>query len=140
VNLQVKLDQHPLDIDVHLAAVQDPRAGAVTTFIGVVRNHDPSVTGAVTALEYSAHPDAEEVLRKLAAKAAARDGVLALAVSHRIGLVGVGEAAMIVAVATAHRALAFEVCSELVESVKADLPVWKREVLADGSHVWVGLT
>ena len=140
MNLQVKLDQQPLDIDVHLAAVQDPRAGAVATFIGVVRNHDPSVTGAVTALEYSAHPDAEEVLRKLAAKAAARDGVLALAVSHRIGLVGVGEAAMIVAVATAHRALAFEVCSELVESVKADLPVWKREVLADGSHVWVGLT
>ena len=140
MNLQVKLDQQPLDIDVHLAAVQDPRVGAVATFIGVVRNHDPSVTGAVTALEYSAHPDAEEVLRKLAAKAAARDGVLALAVSHRIGLVGVGEAAMIVAVATAHRALAFEVCSELVESVKADLPVWKREVLADGSHVWVGLT
>ena len=139
MNLQVKLDQHLLDIDAHLAAVQDPRAGAVATFIGVVRNHDPSVTGAVTALEYSAHPDAEEVLRKLAAKAAASDGVLALAVSHRIGLVGVGEAAMIVAVATAHRALAFEVCSELVESVKADLPVWKREVLADGSHVWVGL-
>jgi molybdopterin synthase catalytic subunit len=140
VNLQVKLDQHPLDIDVHLSAVQDPRVGAVATFIGVVRNHDPSVTGAVTALEYSAHPDAEEVLRKLAAKAAASDGVLALAVSHRIGLVGVGEAAMIVAVATAHRALAFEVCSELVESVKADLPVWKREILADGSHVWVGLS
>lgn len=140
MNLQVKLDQRPLDIAMHLAAVQDPRAGAVATFIGVVRNHDPSVTGAVTALEYSAHPDAEEVLRKLAAKAAASDGVLALAVSHRIGLVGVGEAAMIVAVATAHRALAFEVCSELVESVKADLPVWKREVLADGSHVWVGLT
>ena len=140
MNLLARLDQRPLDIGVHLAAVRDPRAGAVATFIGLVRNHDPSVPGEVMALEYSAHPDAEEVLRKLAAKAAARDGVLALAVSHRIGLVGVGEAAMIVAVATAHRALAFEVCSELVESVKADLPVWKREVLADGSHVWVGLT
>jgi len=140
VNLLARLDQRPLDIGAHLAAVRDPRAGAVATFIGLVRNHDPSVPGEVMALEYSAHPDAEEVLRKLAAKAAARDGVLALAVSHRIGLVGVGEAAMIVAVATAHRALAFEVCSELVESVKADLPVWKREVLADGSHVWVGLT
>ena len=140
MNLLARLDQRPLDIGAHLAAVRDPRAGAVATFIGLVRNHDPSVPGEVMALEYSAHPDAEEVLRKLAAKAAARDGVLALAVSHRIGLVGVGEAAMIVAVATAHRALAFEVCSELVESVKADLPVWKREVLADGSHVWVGLT
>jgi molybdopterin synthase catalytic subunit len=139
VNLQVKLDQGPLDIAKHLAAVQDPRAGAVASFIGLVRNHDPSVTGAVAALEYSAHPDAEGVLTRLAAAAAGSEGVLALAVSHRIGLVGVGEAAMIIAVATAHRALAFQVCSALVESVKAELPVWKREVLADGSHVWVGL-
>lgn len=139
MNLQVNLDQGPLDIAKHLAAVQDPRAGAVASFIGLVRNHDPSVTGAVAALEYSAHPDAEGVLTRLAAAAAGSEGVLALAVSHRIGLVGVGEAAMIIAVATAHRALAFQVCSALVESVKAELPVWKREVLADGSHVWVGL-
>ena len=139
MNLQVKLDRGPLDIATHLAAVQDPRSGAVASFIGLVRNHDPSVTGAVAALEYTAHPDAEVVLRTLADRAAASEGVLALAISHRIGLVGLGEAAMIVAVATAHRALAFQVCSDLVESVKAELPVWKREVLADGSHVWVGL-
>jgi molybdopterin synthase catalytic subunit len=139
VNLLVKLDQRPLDVAAHLAAVQDPRAGAVATFIGLVRNHDPSVTGAVSALEYTAHPDAEAVLAKLAGEAAANDEVLALAVSHRIGLVGVGETAIVVAVATAHRGAAFEVCSALVESVKANLPIWKREVLADGSHVWVGL-
>lgn len=139
MNLLVKLDQRPLDVAAHLAAVQDPRAGAVATFIGLVRNHDPSVTGAVSALEYTAHPDAEAVLAKLASEAAANDEVLALAVSHRIGLVGVGETAIVVAVATAHRGAAFEVCSALVESVKANLPIWKREVLADGSHVWVGL-
>lgn len=139
MNLLVKLDQRPLDVAAHLAAVQDPRAGAVATFIGLVRNHDPSVTGAVSALEYTAHPDAEAVLAKLAGEAAANDEVLALAVSHRIGLVGVGETAIVVAVATAHRGAAFEVCSALVESVKANLPIWKREVLADGSHVWVGL-
>ena len=139
MNLLVKLDQRPLDVAAHLAAVQDPRAGAVATFIGLVRNHDPSVTGAVSALEYTAHPDAEAVLAKLASEAAANDEVLALAVSHRIGLVGVGETAIVVAVATAHRGAAFEVCSALVESVKASLPIWKREVLADGSHVWVGL-
>ena len=139
MNLLVKLDQRPLDVAAHLAAVQDPRAGAVATFIGLVRNHDPSVTGAVSALEYTAHPDAEAVLAKLASEAAANDEVLALAVSHRIGLVGVGETAIVVAVATAHRGAAFEVCSALVESVKASLPIWRREVLADGSHVWVGL-
>jgi molybdopterin synthase catalytic subunit len=65
--------------------------------------------------------------------------VLAVAVSHRVGLVRVGKAAIVVAVATAHRARAFEVCRGLVESVKADLPIWKREVLADGSNAWVGL-
>ncbi len=139
MNLLVKLDQRPLDIDAHLAAVQDPRAGAVATFIGLVRNHDQSVTGTVSALEYTAHPDAEQVLVKLATAAAANEDVLALAVSHRIGMVGVGETAIVVAVATAHRGPAFEVCSALVESVKANLPVWKREVLVDGSHVWVGL-
>ena len=116
-----------------------PRAGAVATFLGVVRDHDPSVEGEVVALDYSAHPDAEAVLARLAGDAAATDGVLGVAVSHRVGLLRVGEAAIVAAVATAHRALAFDVCRELVETVKAELPVWKREVLRDGSHVWVGL-
>lgn len=116
----------------------DPRSGAVATFVGQVRDHDPSVDGTVVALEYSAHPDAEAVLRRLAAGAADREGVLRVAVSHRIGLLEVGEAAVVAAVATAHRSLAFDVCRELVETVKAELPVWKREILADGSHVWVG--
>jgi molybdopterin synthase catalytic subunit len=139
MNLLARIDQLPLDVGLHLAAVRDPRAGAVATFIGQVRNHDASVAGEVVALEYSAHPDAGAVLERLATEAA-QDGVLALAVSHRVGLVQVGEPAIVVAVATAHRALAFEVCRVLVERVKAELPVWKREILADGSHVWVGLT
>lgn len=128
----------PLDVAAHLAAVADPRSGAVATFVGQVRDHDPGVEGEVAALEYSSHPDAPAVLARLADDAAARDGVLGVAVSHRVGRLAVGEPAIVVAVATAHRALAFEVCSALVEAVKAELPVWKREVLADGSHVWVG--
>jgi len=129
----------PLDLGAHVAAVGDPAAGAVATFLGVVRDHDPSVDGEVVALDYSAHPDAEAVLARLAGAATARDGVLGVAVSHRVGLLEVGEAAVVAAVATAHRALAFDVCRDLVEAVKAELPVWKREVLRDGSHVWVGL-
>ena len=137
--LLARIDKLPLDIGVHLDAVRDPGVGAVATFIGRVRNHDASVAGEVVALEYSAHPDAEAVLERLATEAA-QDGVLALAVSHRVGLLQIGDPAIVVAVATAHRALAFEVCRLLVERVKAELPVWKREILADGSHVWVGLT
>ncbi|WP_024287551.1 molybdenum cofactor biosynthesis protein MoaE [Cellulomonas sp. KRMCY2] len=128
----------PLDVTAHLVAVGDPGAGAVACFVGQVRDNDPSVDGEVVALEYSAHPDAAAVLERLAREAAGRDGVLGVAVSHRVGRLVVGEAAVVAVVSTAHRALAFVVCSDLVEAVKAELPVWKREVLADGSHVWVG--
>ena len=135
----VRLTSEPLDLGAHVAAVSGPRAGAVATFLGLVRDHDPSVEGEVVGLDYSAHPEAEAVLVRLAEAAAATDGVLGVAVSHRVGMLRVGEAAIVAAVASAHRALAFDVCRELVETVKAELPVWKREVLADGSHVWVGL-
>ena len=133
------LSEEPLDLGFHVEQASHSAAGAVATFVGQVRDHDPSVAGRVVALEYSAHPDAADVLRRLAEKAATDPDVLGLAVSHRVGRLGVGEPAIVAAVATAHRAEAFEVCRALVESVKAELPVWKREILADGSHHWVGM-
>lgn len=133
-----RISAEPIDLSSHLDAVADPRSGAVATFVGQVRDHDPSVEGTVVALEYSSHPDAESVLSRIAGRAAELDGVLGVAVTHRVGLLEVGEPAIVAAVATAHRSLAFDVCRELVETVKAELPVWKREILADGSHVWVG--
>ena len=136
----VTLSAQPLVTTDFLAAVDDPRAGAVATFVGRVRDHDPAVIGEVVALEYSAHPDAAAVLDRLAEAARARDGVLQVALGHRVGRLPVGEPALVAVVATAHRTLAFDVCRDLVEAVKAELPVWKRELLADGSHVWAGLT
>ncbi len=134
-----RIDETPLDLLFHVEHVSGPRAGAVATFVGLVRDHDPSVTGTVVALDYSAHPDAAAVLTRIASEVADDPDVLGLAVSHRIGHLAVGEAAIVAAVSTAHRAHAFDVCRTLVERVKAELPVWKREVLADGSHVWVGM-
>lgn len=134
-----RITDRPLDLDEHVEAVAHPASGAVATFLGRVRDHDPEVAGEVVALEYSAHPDAGEVLARIAQQWAARDGVLGLAVSHRVGRLTVGEGAIVAAVATAHRRLAFDVCSGLVEQVKAELPVWKKEVLAGGEHVWVGM-
>jgi molybdopterin synthase catalytic subunit len=128
----------PLDLQFHVEHVSDPRAGAVATFVGLVRDHDPSVEGRVVGLDYTAHPTAEDVLARIA-REALTDDVLGIAVSHRVGHLAVGEAAIVAVVSTAHRAEAFEVCRALVETVKAELPVWKREVLEDGSHVWVGL-
>jgi len=132
------LSDQPLDLQFHVEHVSDPRAGAVATFVGLVRDHDPSVEGRVVALDYSAHPSAQATLSAIA-QAAATDDVLGIAISHRVGHLPVGEAAIVAAVSTAHRAEAFEVCRALVETVKAELPVWKREILANGSHVWVGL-
>lgn len=127
-----------LDFDAHLAAIDDPTAGAVTTFVGRVRDHDPDASTAVVALEYSAHPDAEPTLRRIAEDAIGETDAI-VAVSHRVGRLEVGDAAVVIAVASPHRAEAFEVCREIIETIKTDLPVWKRQVEADGTSTWLGL-
>jgi molybdopterin synthase catalytic subunit len=127
-----------LDLDAHLAAVDDETCGAVTTFVGRVRDHDPDAATAVVALEYTAHPDAEQTLRRIAAEAIGSTDAL-VAVSHRIGHLDVGEAAVIIAVASSHRAEAFDVCRMIIEVIKAELPVWKRQVESDGTTAWKGL-
>ena len=135
----VRVTDGPVSVEEHLAAVAHPAAGAVALSVGQVRDHDPSADGEVAALEYSAHPDAEEILGRLVAGTAQTDGVLGVAATHRRGLLPVGEIAIVVAVSTAHRTQAFRLCEDLVETVKKELPVWKREILADGRHHWVGL-
>jgi molybdopterin synthase catalytic subunit len=125
----------PLDLTAHEAAVANRRAGAVVSFQGVVRDHDHGRV--VTTLEYEAHPSAADVLRQVAAEVATDPAVYAIAVSHRVGPVAIGEVALAAAVSTAHRAAAFEACARLVDEVKARLPVWKRQVFADGTEEWV---
>lgn len=128
----------PLDLATHLTAVDDPAMGAETSFVGRVRDHDPDAAGAVVALEYTAHPDAEAELRRLVASAVGDGGAL-VAVSHRIGRLEVGDAAVVIAVSAAHRGEAFRVCRAVIEAIKAELPVWKRQVEADGTTAWKGL-
>ncbi|MFN2540002.1 MAG: molybdenum cofactor biosynthesis protein MoaE [Mycobacteriales bacterium] len=118
------------------AAFEAPLAasGAVVTFIGRVRDQDGGRQ--VEALEYSAHPSAQRVLEEIAEKLGQE--VLGLSVAHRVGSLGIGDVALVAVVATAHRAEAFDVCARLVEEVKHTLPVWKRQVFADGTEEWVG--
>jgi molybdopterin synthase catalytic subunit len=125
----------PLSVARHEDAVADKRAGAVVSFAGVVRDHDSGRS--VTELEYVGHPTAEDVLSELAAEFAVRPEVHAVAVSHRIGLLAVGDVALACAVSTSHRAAAFAVCAELVDEVKKRLPIWKRQVFTDGEEEWV---
>lgn len=136
------ISETPLDLDAHLAAVDDPTLGAVTTFVGRVRDHDPDADSPVVGLEYSAHPDAEATLRRIAAEASGEGegaGRVVVAVSHRIGQLAVGDAAVVIAVASEHRAEAFAVCREVIEAIKRDLPVWKRQHESDGTSSWKGI-
>lgn len=135
--LRAVVSESVLDVDEHAALVASGAAGAVVTFAGVVRDHDDG--RGVVELEYSAHPSAARVLEDAVAEVAARapGGVRALAVSHRVGLLPIGDVALACAVAADHRAEAFAVCSELVDEVKRVLPVWKRQVFTDGTVEWV---
>jgi molybdopterin synthase catalytic subunit len=130
-----EVTDHPLDVGRHSAAIRAAGAGADVLFCGVVRDQDHGRH--VTELEYSAYPTAAEVLRQVAAEIAAEDSVIAVAVSHRIGQLQIGDVALVAAVSTAHRAEAFQLCSRLVDEVKLRLPIWKRQVFSDGSDEWV---
>ena len=125
----------PLSIAEHEDAVADKRAGAVVSFCGVVRDHDGGRS--VTELEYVGHPSATDVITEIAREFAARDDVHAVAVSHRVGLLAIGDVALACAVSASHRGQAFTVCAELVDDVKKRLPIWKRQVFTDGAEEWV---
>jgi molybdopterin synthase catalytic subunit len=135
--LRAELSEQTIELTEHEALVGHPAAGAVVGFAGVVRDHDGGRT--VTRLEYSAHPSAPQTLADVAAEIAAEcHGVRAIAVSHRIGTLQIGDAALVAAVAADHRGAAFETCERLVDAVKARLPVWKHQFFADGTDEWVG--
>ncbi|WP_241978807.1 molybdenum cofactor biosynthesis protein MoaE [Cryobacterium sp. Hh7] len=128
-----------LDVTEHVSAVSGVSHGAVVTFIGQVRDHDPDAVGRVTGLDYSAHPDAGRIIVEIAERVLTQHPLVVLAVSHRIGHLEVGDLALVAAVASAHRGDAFAACEALVEAVKAEVPIWKKQYEVDGTHSWVGL-
>lgn len=132
----VALRATPLDVAEVLAAVEDPAAGGVVSFTGLVRDHDGG--RGVTDLEYQAHPGAEAALRAVADRIAAELPVHALAAVHRTGLLAVGDIAVVVAASAAHRGQAFEAARRLIDDLKATVPIWKRQVFDDGEQEWVG--
>jgi molybdopterin synthase catalytic subunit len=126
----------PLSVDEVLAAVADPAAGGTTLFVGSVRDHDSDRE--VTGLGYEAHPEALTRLREVAERVAADPTVIALAAVHRSGDLKVGDLAVVVAVAAAHRGAAFAASRKLIDELKADVPIWKHQRFADGTSEWVG--
>lgn len=131
----VEVVDHPLDAAAIEARVVDPRAGAVVTFRGDVRDHDHARP--VATLTYEGHPSAADVLAEVAAAIDARFDLVSLAVAHRVGALAVGDTALVAVVAAVHRDEAFRACSALVDLTKERLPVWKHQVFTDGSDEWV---
>ena len=118
------------------AAVDAPEYGALVVFHGIVRNHDGGRD--VSALDYRSHPDAERFLAECVADEQKRSGIK-LAAVHRVGDLRIGDAALVAAAASAHRAEAFAAIERLVERVKREVPIWKRQHFDDGVSEWVGL-
>ncbi|HEU0206616.1 MAG TPA: molybdenum cofactor biosynthesis protein MoaE [Pseudolysinimonas sp.] len=130
------VSDRPLDRASIEAFVRTAVDGAVVTFEGVIRNHDHGA--GVSALDYEAHPDAEAFLHEACTSIATASG-LRVAAAHRIGHLVVGDVALLASVAAPHRADAFAACADLVDLIKASVPIWKRQHLDDGVSEWVGL-
>lgn len=135
MTIHTAITDAPLDVAAHESRVAHPAAGAVVSFAGVVRDHDGG--RGVTRLVYEAHPSAAEIIATVAAEIAEDPAVYAIAVTHRIGPLEIGDVALAAAVSTAHRAAAFAACGRLVDEVKARLPIWKHQLFADGTDEWV---
>ncbi|MBF6132975.1 molybdenum cofactor biosynthesis protein MoaE [Nocardia otitidiscaviarum] len=133
-DLLARISDQPLNPDEVERAVSGPEHGAVVVFTGKVRDHDGGQS--VSALEYSAHPEAERFLHQVCAEVAEASG-LPVAAVHRIGPLTIGDLAITVAVAAPHRAEAFTVCADLVDRIKHEVPIWKRQRFADGLSEWV---
>ncbi len=137
VNLTVLLTDEPLSLDAAFRAVLDPACGGTALFVGTTRS--PNEGREVTELSYEAFEElARPEMERVAAKAADRHGLGAVYLAHRVGVVGAAEPSVIVAASAPHRAEAFAGCRELIDQLKATVPIWKKERWSGGGR-WVGV-
>lgn len=131
----IQITNNNIGINSVIASVITPESGGVDVFIGTTRNH--SKNRPVTALEYEAYePMALKMMEMIAREARERWSVHKVAIVHRIGQVEIGEASVVIAVSSSHRAEAFEACRYLIDRLKQVVPIWKREYFADGTVEW----
>jgi molybdopterin synthase catalytic subunit len=132
----IAVRESELSLDEVRAAVADPAAGGIALFAGAVRETDQD--RGVAGLSYSAHPSAEAELRRVAEVIAEKYLVIGIAAVHRVGDLGIGDLAVVLAVSCAHRAEAFDACRDLIDILKASVPIWKHQRFDDGTAEWVG--
>jgi len=131
----IALSPEPLDVGALIAAVADPDHGATTSFVGTTRREGG--LREVAELRYEAYEElALAEMAAVAAEAQARFGAR-VAVAHRVGVVGVGEASVAVAASAGHRGAAFAACRHVIDELKARVPIWKQTAFADGEATWM---
>jgi molybdopterin synthase catalytic subunit len=130
------ISSDPLSVDSLTDGVVGPNLGGLVVFVGKVRDHDGG--RGVTRLDYSAHPNAADELARVVAEVGASAPAAGLGAVHRIGELAIGDLAVVVAAACPHRDEAFDLARTLIDRVKAEVPIWKRQWFVDGTHEWVG--
>ena len=133
----IRVGRDVLDLDEITSTVRAPDKGGVVTFLGTVRNH----TGGkrVLYLEYEAYEEmAEKMLARIAGEVAERWDDTVVSIAHRLGRMEPGEISLVVAAASPHRAEAFSACQYVVDRIKENVPIWKKEAF-EGGEVWVGM-
>jgi molybdopterin synthase catalytic subunit len=132
----IAVRESELSVDEVRAAVADPAAGGIALFAGAVRDFDHA--RGVSGLSYSAHPSAVDELRRVAEVVAEKYPVIGIAAVHRVGDLAIGDLAVVLAVSCPHRAEAFDACRDLIDILKASVPIWKHQRFDDGTAEWVG--
>lgn len=132
----VDLRETPLDVSEVVAALDDDASGGLTLFVGRVRDHDGGRD--VEGLDYSAHPSARDRMREVCERIATEYDVHGVAAVHRTGTLAIGDIAVVVATTAAHRGEAFAASKALIDTLKAEVPIWKHQRFGDGSEEWVG--
>jgi MoaE-MoaD fusion protein len=131
-----RLTAEPIDVGSVIAEVADERAGAVATFLGTTRVHSRGRT--VIRLEYEAYEGmAEKVMEEIAGSLLARYDLCRVAITHRVGVVGIGETSVAIAVSAPHREHALAACKDAIDTLKVEVPLWKKEVY-EGGEEWIG--
>jgi molybdopterin synthase catalytic subunit len=134
----IQLHAQPIDVGPVSQFVSDEHAGGIAMFLGTTRAQGGPQGASLVALDYQAYEEmAREKMNQLAVGARSTWPIQRLAILHRTGRVALGETSVIIAVSTPHRAQAFEACRWLIDTLKAEVPIWKKEVWGDGREQWV---
>jgi len=127
---------HKIDTELVINKVSTPESGAISTFIGIIRNHTGNMK--VTHLFYEAyHSMAMKLMERIGEEVISKFRIEQIAITHRVGKVNVEEASVVIAVSAGHREPAFQACRYAIDTLKKIVPIWKKEFFENGDQKWI---